>query len=1280
MALVTLAISAAANHILHLVDWPKVAEGLATEGVRDTAKSLLNRLKPAARREAAQQAIALFVEEFHRELEDKVPLTAALLGYDDQIKRLIESAAPDISAWMQPETKDVDLAPEERMWNGLGLDPLPEGFDWPLVAQNYARAIRTHIKKDPHLRAVLAQEEIADNTRRLAGPSPGFDLPGYRDFLRKKCGPLQLAVMHTSTYRYDRQITLWSVFVPQSARESVPVRDLPSDLLRRLYEEGQIETARDERDNDKLRQHYQASAVLPVLDILARERLVAILGDPGSGKTSLLKFLVMRWVTTDQAPLPLWIDLKEYAQERNGLLKYCESGCATYGLDAREVEQRLQLGEAALYLDGLDEIFDGPTRGRVVEEVAAFTARYSRAPVVVTSRLVGYEPERLRNAGFTHATLEDFDDPQVSEFLRKWHDAAEDSATERARLIAQLERAFQESRAVRNLAGNPLLLTMMAILNRNQDLPRDRVELYREASRVLLHEWDASRSLPVDTFARQEKEELLRELAGAMQQAEGGLAGNLIDRTCLVDLFRTFLKNLGVPSPYEKATTLVQQLTERNFILCYAGADRFSFVHRTFLEYFCAAWFVDLFQKKQTLTLDQLKNDVFGLHWRDETWHEVLRLIAGMVGEKQAEQLILFLMQQDGRNDKLANLMLAAGCLSEVRNRRAIQRTDEDLRRRFVEKVIRYDPPYYVEPYEEHSETAPTRRKAVGLIAFVWRSEKTRFWLRSSAERDVDSIIRGAAVHELARGWRDDPETLPIVRDRATDEHPAVRSAAVQELARGWKDDPGTRPFLKNRASFDEYAPVRIAALQELARGWKDDLDSVTCLKDRARSHRDASVRSAAVQELARGWKDDPETLSILKDSARADEDDDVRLTAVQELARSWRDDPETLTTLKDCARSKKTKTRGAAVHEIARGWKDCPETLIWLKDRARVDDYASARIAAVHELALGWTDDPETLPILQDRARIDEAAYVRSAAVHEMARGWKDDPETLPILKDRACSDEAAYVRSAAVQELARGWKDDPETLPILKDRACSDKAAYVRSAAMLELARGWKGDPDTLTWLKDRARSDADEGVQIAAVRELARDWRDDPDTLTWLKDHARSHENGSVRSAAVLELAWGWKDDADTLSILKDRACSDEDADVRRATVQELARAWKDDPETPSILKDRARSDVDEDVRMAAAQELVRGWKDDPDTLLILRDRARSDESSDARSAAMRELARRWKDAPDTLPILKDRARSDENAHVRRAAVEELARGWKDDPEVIALLAAQRNPASP
>jgi hypothetical protein len=200
---------------------------------------------------------------------------------------------------------------------------------------------------------------------------------------------------------------------------------------------------------------------------------------------------------------------------------------------------------------------------------------------------------------------------------------------------------------------------------------------------------------------------------------------------------------------------------------------------------------VEQFEKHRTLSFEQLKQDVFGRHWHDETWHEVLRLIAGMVGETQAGELIDFLMSLDGRFQKLANLMLAAGCLSEVRNRRAIQRVDQMLLRRLFEDAISFDPSYYYEPWQEWDEVGPTRPKAVALIASVWKSPEVHRRLTSVAEFSRDWIGRMAALQGLARGWKDDPETLPLLRDRArSDKNSDVRKAAMQALVRNWKDDP----------------------------------------------------------------------------------------------------------------------------------------------------------------------------------------------------------------------------------------------------------------------------------------------------------------------------------------------------------------------------------------------------------------------------------------------------------------------------------------------------------
>jgi predicted NACHT family NTPase len=108
-----------------------------------------------------------------------------------------------------------------------------------------------------------------------------------------------------------------------------------------------------------------------------------------------------------------------------------------------------------------------------------------------------------------------------------------------------------------------------------------------------------------------------------------------------------YLRDQGFSKPREKANLLIQQLREHNFILCYCGADTYGFMHRTFLEYFCAVEIVYRFEKQRTLTSEQLRDGVFGLHWQDETWHEVLQLICGMMETKFAGEIIECLMSEN---------------------------------------------------------------------------------------------------------------------------------------------------------------------------------------------------------------------------------------------------------------------------------------------------------------------------------------------------------------------------------------------------------------------------------------------------------------------------------------------------------------------------------------------------------------------------------------------------------------------------------------------------------
>jgi predicted NACHT family NTPase len=68
----------------------------------------------------------------------------------------------------------------------------------------------------------------------------------------------------------------------------------------------------------------------------------------------------------------------------------------------------------------------------------------------------------------------------------------------------------------------------------------------------------------------------------------------------------------------------------RNFIVCYVRADSYAFVHRTFLEYFCAVEFVHRFNVAKTLDMDGLIA-LFDEHCRQDDWRAVLRLICGQI-------------------------------------------------------------------------------------------------------------------------------------------------------------------------------------------------------------------------------------------------------------------------------------------------------------------------------------------------------------------------------------------------------------------------------------------------------------------------------------------------------------------------------------------------------------------------------------------------------------------------------------------------------------------------
>lgn len=167
------------------------------------------------------------------------------------------------------------------------------------------------------------------------------------------------------------------------------------------------------------------------------KRLV-VLGEPGCGKTTLLKYLALNFASDkaqerlgiEESRLPIllrfWDDSKHASCDRRKgavrVLSWIEKQSRLIGFDPPDGfwAQALEEGACVLLCDGLDEIPDLVERGRAVQDVEAFVNAYPNNRYVISSRRQGYRNIPHFSSGFTEAYVNDFSDADVETFVKHW--------------------------------------------------------------------------------------------------------------------------------------------------------------------------------------------------------------------------------------------------------------------------------------------------------------------------------------------------------------------------------------------------------------------------------------------------------------------------------------------------------------------------------------------------------------------------------------------------------------------------------------------------------------------------------------------------------------------------------------------------------------------------------------------------------------------------------------------------------------------------------------------
>lgn len=336
-------------------------------------------------------------------------------------------------------------------------------------------------------------------------------------------------------------------------------------------------------------------------ELFKESKYITIIGDAGSGKSTLVKHLFLNTIL-EKFKIPLLIELRYLNDVDTPLEDYIKefTSMNKISVNPKILERFLEKGKFVFFLDGYDEL-EAKTKKRITKQLNDFVNKYDNNNYILTSRPysnIEHLPLFL-NLHMKDLSLKDGD---IKGFIYKQLNEEKEIAE---KIITSIEQS--KSRYINSFLKNPLLLSLYILTFQSYaSIPDKKYIFYRRVINALFSEHDSKTKL------------------GFVREKLSGLNQEQFERVLKAFSFITYFDsqfNFDRDYVSHKLKIIKAKHKEIKFdnnkfvtdlksaIALWVDDDgELAFTHRSLQEYFAALFIKELQQEENKRVYDKIIN------------------------------------------------------------------------------------------------------------------------------------------------------------------------------------------------------------------------------------------------------------------------------------------------------------------------------------------------------------------------------------------------------------------------------------------------------------------------------------------------------------------------------------------------------------------------------------------------------------------------------------------------------------------------------------------------